>query len=103
MQLYIHVPFCRTKCRYCAFYSKPLDMAELETFVGAVVLELRHWGRVLEHPRLETIYFGGGTPSLLPEWALDRLLPEIGRQFTLDPALEWTFEANPIRPWTQAI
>lgn len=95
MQLYIHVPFCRTKCRYCAFYSKPLDMDELEIFAGAVVLELRHWGRVLGHPRLETIYFGGGTPSLLPLWALDRLLPEIGRQFALDPALEWTFEANP--------
>ena len=95
MQLYIHVPFCRTKCRYCAFFSKPLDMAELEAYVAALPLELRWWGKKLDHPRVETIYFGGGTPSLLPPWALRRLLPEIARHFDLDPALEWTFEANP--------
>ena len=95
MQLYIHVPFCRAKCRYCAFYSVPLDMGELERYLDALLRELRHWGRVLDHPPLETVYLGGGTPSLLPDWALSRLLPEIGRQFALDPALEWTFEANP--------
>jgi oxygen-independent coproporphyrinogen-3 oxidase len=95
MQLYIHVPFCRTKCRYCAFVSKPLDMVELEAYVAALPLELRHWGKKLGHPRLETIYCGGGTPSLLPPWALRRILPEIAKHFELDPALEWTFEANP--------
>jgi putative oxygen-independent coproporphyrinogen III oxidase len=95
MQLYIHVPFCRTKCRYCAFVSRPLTMSELEAYVAALPLEMRFWGKKLGRPRLTTVYFGGGTPSLLPPWALRRLLPEIARHFELDPALEWTFEANP--------
>jgi len=95
MQLYIHVPFCRSKCRYCAFYSKPLDMDELAAYVAALPLEMRYWSRVLGRPRLETVYCGGGTPSLLPGWALSRIVSEMQRHFDLDPGLEWTFEANP--------
>ncbi len=95
MLLYVHVPFCRGKCRYCSFVSRPLDMAEMEAYVAALPLEMRFWGRKLHRPRVETVYFGGGTPSLLPEWALRRILPELARHFDLDPALEFTFEANP--------
>jgi oxygen-independent coproporphyrinogen-3 oxidase len=95
MLLYIHVPFCRGKCRYCSFVSRPMDMAEVEVFAAALPLEMRHWGKKLGRPRVETVYFGGGTPSLLPPWALSRIMPEIGRHFDLDPAVEWTFEANP--------
>ncbi len=95
MLLYIHVPFCRGKCRYCSFVSRPFDMGAVETYATTLVAEMRHWGRALDHPRLETVYFGGGTPSLLPPWALSRIMPELRRQFDLDPALEWTFEANP--------
>lgn len=95
MLLYVHVPFCRSKCRYCAFVSKPLDLAELDLYVATLPLEMRFWGKKLGRARVETIYFGGGTPSLLPEWALRRLLPEIARHFELEPGLEWTFEANP--------
>ena len=64
-------------------------------FAAALPLEMRHWGKKLGRPRVETVYFGGGTPSLLPPWALSRIMPEIGRHFDLDPAVEWTFEANP--------
>lgn len=95
MQLYIHVPFCRSKCRYCAFYSKPLDMDDLAAYVAALPLEMAHWSRALGRPRLETVYFGGGTPSLLPAWALTKIVPAIKRHFELASALEWTFEANP--------
>lgn len=95
MLLYIHVPFCRGKCRYCAFVSKPLDMAEVEVYATVLPLEIRHFGKKLGRPKVETVYFGGGTPSLLPAWALARILPEIGKHFDLHPAVEWTFEANP--------
>ncbi|MEL7639842.1 MAG: radical SAM family heme chaperone HemW [Solidesulfovibrio sp.] len=95
MLLYIHVPFCRGKCRYCAFVSRPFDMAAVEAYATTLAAEMRFWGRKLEHPKVETVYFGGGTPSLLPPWALSRLMPELRRQFDLDPAAEWTFEANP--------
>jgi oxygen-independent coproporphyrinogen-3 oxidase len=70
-------------------------MAELEVFTAALVQEMRFWGKKLEHPRIETIYCGGGTPSLLPSWALGRIMPELARHFDLAPGLEWTFEANP--------
>ncbi len=70
-------------------------MAEVELFAAVLPLEMRHWGKRLGRPRVETIYFGGGTPTLLPPWALERILPEIARHFELDPGLEWTFEANP--------
>lgn len=95
MLLYIHVPFCRGKCRYCAFVSKPLDMAEVEVYATVLPLEIRHFGKKLGRPKVETVYFGGGTPSLLPAWALARILPEIAKHFDLHPAVEWTFEANP--------
>ncbi|MYL83033.1 radical SAM family heme chaperone HemW [Desulfovibrio aerotolerans] len=95
MLLYIHVPFCRSKCRYCAFVSRPLDMAEVEVYAAALPLEIRHFGKKLGRPKVETVYFGGGTPSLLPPWALSRLMPEINKHFDLHPAVEWTFEANP--------
>ncbi|MHC1710633.1 MAG: radical SAM family heme chaperone HemW [Solidesulfovibrio sp.] len=95
MLLYIHVPFCRSKCRYCAFVSRPLDMAELEVYTTALTLEMRHWGKKLSRPKLETIYFGGGTPSLLPSWALRRIMPELKRNFDIAEGFEWTFEANP--------
>ncbi len=95
MLLYIHVPFCRGKCRYCNFVSRPFDMAEVETYVASLCAEMRLWGKKLGRPKLETVYFGGGTPSLLPPWALSRLMPELRRQFDIDPAVEWTFEANP--------
>jgi len=95
MLLYIHVPFCRSKCRYCAFVSRPLDMAEVEVYAAALPLEIRQFGKQLGRPKVETVYFGGGTPSLLPAWALSRIMPEIGRHFDLHPAVEWTFEANP--------
>lgn len=95
MLLYIHVPFCRGRCRYCSFVSRPMDMAEVEVFAAALPLEMRHWSKKLGRPRVETVYFGGGTPSLLPPWALARIMPEIGRHFELSPAVEWTFEANP--------
>ena len=95
MLLYIHVPFCRSKCRYCAFVSRPLDMAEVEVYAAALPLEIRQFGKKLGRPKVETVYFGGGTPSLLPAWALSRIMPEIGKHFDLHPAVEWTFEANP--------
>ncbi len=95
MLLYIHVPFCRGKCRYCAFVSRPFDMAAVEAYATTLAAEMRFWGKKLDHPKVETVYFGGGTPSLLPPWALSRLMPELRRQFDLDAAVEWTFEANP--------
>lgn len=95
MLLYVHVPFCRKKCVYCAFYSEILDMGALESYCDALVREMRLWSGRLHRPRVSTVYFGGGTPSLLPGWALSRIMPELTKCFDVASEAEFTFEANP--------
>lgn len=95
MLLYVHVPFCAAKCRYCAFASEPLDMDALESWGRALAAEAAHWGRSLGRPAVETVYLGGGTPSLLPAWAFDRLQEALRRHFTIPEGIEFTLEANP--------
>ena len=100
MLLYIHVPFCRKKCTYCAFFSVPLaegglGAEMLKGYLGTLLGELRLWGERLGGKPLETVFFGGGTPSLLPARAIAGILREIDKTFALDPAAEITVEANP--------
>jgi len=92
--LYVHVPFCRARCDYCAFYSEPLTAeAYLDAYVEALLAEWRceqaRWGI----GRLETVYLGGGTPSLLGELRLQRLLEPLQPQLTQHA--EVTIETNP--------
>lgn len=101
MLLYIHVPFCRSKCRYCAFYSEPiggglLDEASerMQLWMDNVVLEMAQWGDRLAVPRADRI-FGGGTPSLLPPSIIGGILNRAARCFRLDGAAEISMEANP--------
>ncbi|GFK92418.1 Oxygen-independent coproporphyrinogen-III oxidase-like protein YqeR [Fundidesulfovibrio magnetotacticus] len=95
MLLYVHVPFCAAKCRYCAFASQPLDMDALESWGRAVAAEAAHYGRILGRPEVETVYLGGGTPSLMPAWAFDRLMESLKRHFNIPADIEFTLEANP--------
>jgi len=100
MLLYIHVPFCRKKCAYCAFYSVPLAKgrpgANMVTgYLGTLLGELRLWGERLGRAPVETVFFGGGTPSILPAKAIAGILGEIDKIFALAPAAEVTVEANP--------
>jgi oxygen-independent coproporphyrinogen-3 oxidase len=100
MLLYIHVPFCRKKCAYCAFYSVPLaegrrGMDMVKGYVGTLLGELGLWGERLGKKPVETVFFGGGTPSLLPGKAIAGILSEIDKTFALDTAAEITVEANP--------
>lgn len=100
MLLYIHVPFCQKKCAYCAFYSIPLTTgrksAELATgYLSSLLRELRFWGSRLGKRTVTSIFFGGGTPSLLPAIALAGILKEVGAAFEVAPQAEITAEANP--------
>jgi oxygen-independent coproporphyrinogen-3 oxidase len=98
MSLYLHVPFCQTKCPYCDFNTYQGIEGLMSPFVGALSTELQLWGRVLEHPRVNTVFFGGGTPSYLPNGAIGKLL-EAAHQafsgFSLEEGAEITIEANP--------
>ncbi|MFQ5412305.1 MAG: radical SAM family heme chaperone HemW [Phycisphaerae bacterium] len=87
---YVHLPFCRTKCGYCDFYSLPTIPALINDLVSALRAELawRDPGRPVR-----TIFFGGGTPTELPAEALEALLSTVARR--AGPVVEWTVEANP--------
>lgn len=97
--LYIHVPFCLRKCRYCDFYSLPLSPLQsdsagprAERFLDALAAELERLpGGFLP----ETIYIGGGTPTALPGPLILRLLEIVGRAVAPAQVREWTCEANP--------
>ena len=96
MLLYIHVPFCRAKCRYCAFYSIPLPGAHaLRTYTDTVLREIALWGDTLGNVPIESIFFGGGTPSLLPPKAVGTILNRVRKTFTVSAKAEVSLEANP--------
>ncbi len=92
--LYVHVPFCRSLCGYCDFYSEVVDAGRVTPLIDALLAELA--GHAARRPlALETIYVGGGTPTVLPEPVLRRLLGELRRYLTPSDRLEFTVEANP--------
>lgn len=91
--LYFHVPFCDGKCPYCDFYSLPVDSHKMDAYTDAVLQELFQYGGTPR--RVDTVYFGGGTPNLLGETRLCRILETAGRVFSLSPNAEITVEANP--------
>lgn len=91
--LYVHIPFCRSKCLYCDFYSVGSRLADWEAFTDAIIAEGRFHADALGTHNLNTIYIGGGTPSLLPEESFRRLAEGL-LQLQKDPE-EFTVEVNP--------
>jgi len=88
--LYIHIPFCEAKCRYCGFYSEPLKNHDSDRLIDSIITELGRYGSL---GAIQTVYIGGGSPSCLPEEQLLRLAGEINRQW---PKIdEFTIEVNP--------
>ena len=91
--IYIHVPFCKKKCDYCDFYSVENGYPLFETYENAVIAALRKYGQEIKRTA-DTLYFGGGTPSLLPPERIGRIIDECLSSFGLDGA-EITLECNP--------
>jgi len=93
--LYIHIPFCRTKCLYCDFCSfVSRDEQQREAYVGALLREIEAKGT--KDYSVDTVYFGGGTPSLLSAEQIGRILGEIKESFNVSPDAEITLECNPM-------
>lgn len=93
--IYIHIPYCHHKCTYCAFYSNAGRREEQQAYVEAVCEELRQRsGEQTDHP-IRTIYFGGGTPTLLPIELLSKIVATLRNLFDLTQLEEATIEANP--------
>ncbi len=90
--LYIHIPFCIRKCAYCGFYSVT-DLTLIPDFLAALRREMSLNKDV--HREFDTVYIGGGTPSVLAAADLERLIDDIRTAFTITPDAEITLEANP--------
>jgi oxygen-independent coproporphyrinogen-3 oxidase len=88
----VHVPFCRRKCRYCSFYSDP-DLTLVPAWLAALEVEARLYEGAFGV--FDTLYLGGGTPSLLAAREIARLVEMLRRRFRFEPAGEITLEANP--------
>ncbi len=97
--LYIHVPFCKSKCPYCDFHSVPFDENAADVFSKAVIQELRTGTRLKDYVKeplsADTIYFGGGTPSLLPALRFQEIVNAIRENIHLHDDSEITVECNP--------
>lgn len=93
--LYIHIPFCASKCSYCDFYSITGTKEEKEKYVSALIRQLKFWGDRYPERIFDTIYIGGGTPSVLDAELIERLLYSIKENFRTEHNAEITMEANP--------
>lgn len=90
--LYIHIPFCKTKCGYCDFYSAT-DTVLITEYLNALFNEIESYRE--EFTRFDTVYLGGGTPSLLTCKQIEALLEKVRKTFKILPASEITIEVNP--------
>ncbi|MGN0494127.1 MAG: radical SAM family heme chaperone HemW [Acutalibacteraceae bacterium] len=92
--LYLHIPFCAKKCAYCDFYSAFAGKESLDSYAEGLISQINKWGGRLCRPLIDTVYLGGGTPSLLAE----RIIPVIDsvkKAFCLAEGAEITLEINP--------
>ncbi len=93
--LYIHWPFCLSKCPYCDFNSHVRTSIDQRRWRNALVRELRHYAGETPGRRVTSVFFGGGTPSLMAPDTVAAVVGAAGEAWTLDPQLEITLEANP--------
>ena len=93
--LYIHIPFCVQKCKYCDFLSAPADDATKKRYVEALCQEITGYKELTKEYQLATVYFGGGTPSVLELSLIEKILSTVKASFALDGSVEITLEVNP--------
>ena len=93
--LYLHIPYCLHKCGYCDFNSHPENQAEAEVYISALLAEIDHYAVKLKGKKVPTVFFGGGTPTILPPAHLDKILGRVKNRFNLTPSCEISIEANP--------
>jgi oxygen-independent coproporphyrinogen-3 oxidase len=93
--VYIHIPFCRSRCSYCDFATGMYESDLAERYVGAVCSEISAWTEIENAAEVDTIYFGGGTPSLLAPIQIEKILKAVRARFRIADGAEVTLEINP--------
>jgi oxygen-independent coproporphyrinogen-3 oxidase len=93
--IYIHIPFCKSRCSYCDFATDVYRTNDaVERYVSSLCSEIKN-EKLRNKNSFETIYFGGGTPSLLTAGQLDKIIQTLHEQFSFEPEIEFTLEMNP--------
>ncbi len=95
LAIYIHWPFCKFKCPYCAFNSYVREDVDQEVWLESYIKELKYYKSLLGDRNITSIYFGGGTPSLMRESTVEAILKEINNLWGFNDDIEITLEANP--------
>jgi oxygen-independent coproporphyrinogen-3 oxidase len=95
LSLYMHIPFCALKCSYCDFNSYASLEELVEPYVDALIAEMDGWSGFAGERAAATVFFGGGTPSLLPIDQVGRIVSAARERFAVEPDAEVTLEANP--------
>ena len=93
--IYVHIPFCSQKCRYCDFLSAPGDSKCIREYVSALKKEIRSYAPSASSFVADTVYFGGGTPSILEAEQVEEITEALGETFDLKNVTEFTLEVNP--------
>lgn len=95
LELYVHIPFCVQKCPYCDFLSMPVDEAVRRHYVNQLIEEIEQKAGIYSGYRVPTIFFGGGTPSILSDWQIVEMMEALQRNFHIEKDAEITIECNP--------
>lgn len=93
--IYIHVPFCVNKCNYCAFYSNACGAPDWTDYKNKIISKIHYWRERIGNVKIPTIFFGGGTPSLMPTKVFAEIMNELHNSFDVATDAEITIEANP--------
>ena len=92
--IYIHIPFCKAKCKYCNFFSKVDSESLIDSYTAEMQREIIKMSEKAKNASVKTIYLGGGTPSILPLKNIEDILNAVYQYFNVD-SLETTIEVNP--------
>ena len=95
LSVYIHWPYCISKCPYCDFNSHNFGKIDFESWKKAYISEINLFSKILKNKNIKTIFFGGGTPSLMESSLVADIISEISKFSNFDPNIEITLEANP--------
>jgi len=95
VSLYIHIPFCLQRCRYCDFSSSVAGEGAMHRYADCLIREMALWAPQLRGRTVDTVFFGGGTPGLLPIPIMRRITDALRGSFDLSQVTEWTLESNP--------
>ncbi|MCT4565784.1 MAG: radical SAM family heme chaperone HemW [Maledivibacter sp.] len=93
--LYLHIPFCIKKCRYCDFVSYNKNRVMIDAYIDALIKEMDMYGNRLEEYKVKSIFIGGGTPSILDIRKFDEIIKGLHRNFNISRDIEFTTESNP--------